>query len=154
MLLTTLHGVEQEPLVLVVLGEEEDESLWCNMRGHLMGVCRAGLQGTPLRVAVMVASTQASLQGEIDGHIPQPIPLEENCRFQPWGSWTKSNGLTGNLENTHYEQKCYRIAENVWFYSNREVSPIIYVRASMELLCLGPPAGPADWGKPLCAITQ
>lgn len=51
-----------------------------------MGVCRAGLQGTPLRVAVMVASTQASPQGEIDGHIPQPIPLEENCRFQPWGS--------------------------------------------------------------------
>lgn len=30
----------------------------------------------------------------------------------------------------------------------------LHVRASMELLCLGPPAGPADWEKPLCAITQ
>lgn len=68
----TLVRVEQEPLVLIVFREEENESLWCNRREHL-GVCRTGLQGTAAtaelgcmlsHVALMVASTRASLQRE------------------------------------------------------------------------------------------
>lgn len=69
----TLVRVEQEPLVLIVFREEENESLWRNMREHLLGVCRTGLQGTAAtaelgcmlsHVALMVASTRASLQRE------------------------------------------------------------------------------------------